>query len=48
MLTKRAQLIMPHNIVESYHGERQDQGNQCARPELNQAIRLSLFGYMNS
>ena len=27
--------------------ERQDEGNKCSQPELNQAIRLSL-GYINN
>ena len=33
---------MPHNVVDSDHCERQDEGNECAQ----QAIRLSLLGYI--
>src|SRR5262245_23223962 len=29
-----AQLIVPHKVVESYHGERQNEGNECAQPDL--------------
>jgi len=43
-----AQLIVPHNVVESYHGERQDEGKECAQPELNQAISVSPLGYINN
>jgi len=43
-----AQLIVPHNVVESYHGERQDEGNERAQPELNQAIRVSVLGCINN
>ena len=58
MLTRRAghyqasktsaQLIVPHNVVESYHGQRENEGNECAQPELNQAIRVSLLGHINN
>jgi len=37
---------VPQNVVENYQGERQHEGNECAQPELNPAIRLSLLGYI--
>ena len=41
-MQNKRQLIMPDNVVESDHCERQDEGNECPQ----QAIRLSLLGYI--
>jgi len=35
---------MPHNVVETYYGECQHEGNECAQ----QAIHLSLLVYLNN